>query len=346
MRSLVLKGCLAVGVGCCLTLVSLRAESAPAEDPESLIRQGVELRRQGKEVRAEGYIRRAYELAATPRTAAQLGLVELALDEYAEAEQHLSEALRKRDPWVASNRETLEASRATARKHLLRVELVSAPKGTTFAVEGGDAAALPADGLLWVAPAVAVTLRLEAAGHKPAELSVTGAAGESRRVVVDMPAVMAPPPAAPPPLPVAAPSGEGVGGDDAAREDGARLSSSPQETTTSSGSLPSAGRGLRIAGIAVAAVGVGVGVVGAVLVSKGLAKRDATLSYTQNYDPKNENWDTLRDAGVACIIGGAVAVVGGVGLYVFGRRAASEGGAAVSFVPGPGSGVVAFRGRF
>jgi hypothetical protein len=59
-------------------VLGTRAAGA-AEDPEALIRQGIELRRAGQDARAEGYFRRTYQLAATSRTAAQLGLCELAV---------------------------------------------------------------------------------------------------------------------------------------------------------------------------------------------------------------------------------------------------------------------------
>jgi hypothetical protein len=46
----------------------------PSEDPEVLIRVGNDFRRKGDNKRAEGYLKRAYEIAHTPRSAAQLGL--------------------------------------------------------------------------------------------------------------------------------------------------------------------------------------------------------------------------------------------------------------------------------
>jgi hypothetical protein len=41
------------------TLLVAASVPARAEDPEALIKQGVELRRRGEDARAEGYIRRA-----------------------------------------------------------------------------------------------------------------------------------------------------------------------------------------------------------------------------------------------------------------------------------------------
>src|SRR5512138_3799471 len=72
-----------------LVVVSLLASSvamAESEEPEALIRQGIELRRRGDDARAHGYFKRAYELSKTPRAAAQLGLVDQAVGRFAEAD--------------------------------------------------------------------------------------------------------------------------------------------------------------------------------------------------------------------------------------------------------------------
>ncbi|MDB4980904.1 MAG: hypothetical protein JWM82_1656 [Myxococcales bacterium] len=314
--------------------------AAPQDDVESLIHQGIELRRKGQDTRAEGYFRRAHDLAPTPRTTAQLGLVELAVKEYLEAEGHLSEALSNKDSWIAENRKALEDSRDLARKFLMRVELSGAPKGTTFEFEGAESRAVPKDGLIWLAPSAAALVHLEAPGHKPATLRVGGAAGDKQRIMVDMPetadatkgadasrtvtlpGAVSPPIVNPPPIVPPPPSAE-----------------------------PAPGRALRIAGIATAAVGVVGAVVGAVVLSKGLSKRDAIRADANNTPPRpfnlaNQNWESLRDAGLVTIIGGGVAVVGGVGLYFLGTRAAHEDGASVSFVPSSGCGVFSYRGSF
>ena len=56
------------------------AWAAPAAGPgqvEELIRRGNELRNSGQDTRALPFFQRAYEQSPTPRTAAQLGLVEV-----------------------------------------------------------------------------------------------------------------------------------------------------------------------------------------------------------------------------------------------------------------------------
>jgi hypothetical protein len=335
---------------------------ARAEDPEALIKQGVELRRRGEDARAEGYIRRAYQLAATPRTAAQLGLVELAVSEYLEADSHLTEALKAKDAWVNEHRQALEASRATARKHLLRVEITSAPRGTRFASESTEPASLPADGVIFLAPGVGASIQLEAEGHKSAVVHVEGAPGETKRIAIDMPALTegaatttsAAPTTSPATSPTA-PSASATAGTTATTTSGpsptAEAPVADASQTAGSARPAAPGGGVRIAGITVGAVGVAVSVVGAVLLSQGLSKRDAYNAAIQSkgktqYDPSFATWTTLRDEGIACLVGGGVAIAAGVGTYLYGRQLEHDGGTSVSFLPGSGFGVFTYRRTF
>lgn len=345
----------ALGAGLCLgvALVALAEHAAvaePAADVESLIRQGVALRRKGEDAKALGYFDRAYELAPTPRSAAQLGLAELAVKNYARGEELLTEALGSNDPWVEEHASTMEQSRTAARAHLLRVVIVGAPEGATFAAAGGGAVhPLPTDGVLWIAPQPPSTLRLEAPGHSATVLHVDGAAGGTRRVVVQMPAVVEPPKAEAPTA--EAPKAEAV--------KSVPLSSVPAPPAPEGGETPSAspepvaphpGRALRIAGIAVAATGVAAAVVGGIVYAQGVSRRDDyrnAINAHGTYDPRYGSWETWRDAGDGLLIGGGVAVVAGAGLYALGRHARNaENGSTVSFLPGPGLGVLSYRGSF
>jgi hypothetical protein len=333
-----------------LVISAGNAGAAPSsEDPEKLISEGVRLRRQGQDSRAEGYFKRAHELAATPRTAAQLGLVELALQEFAPAEAHLDEALRNADAWVREHRQVLEDGATRARQHLLRVEIVGAPVGTTFTSNGGDAARLPADGVLWLTPGAPTVLALEAPGHRSASARAAGEAGETKRLSVDMPPLEA----GKAPVPVEAP---------------VVVASPPVEsagTPRTEAGPPTApsdhGRALRIGGIVVGAVGVVTDVVGVALLSQGLSKRDDTVSASNSngaiqWNPSDRDWETLRNAGVGCLVGGSIALAAGVGLFVYGTHVSSheanrEGnaptdGATVSFVPREGFGVLSLQGAF
>src|SRR5262245_16478811 len=88
------------------------AFAAPAAGPEAeaerLIANGLELRRAEKPVEALELFQRAHGLAPTPRTLGQMGLVEAALERWADAEVHLLEALATPDDaWVRKNRSFL-----------------------------------------------------------------------------------------------------------------------------------------------------------------------------------------------------------------------------------------------
>src|SRR5450432_2270531 len=287
--------------------------AAPNEDPETLIKAGNELRRKGDNVRAAGYIRRAYELAHTPRSAAQLGLVELAIFDYVDAETHLTEALSSDDPWVRATQKTLEENRKRGRSHLLRVEVVGAPRDATVILPEAKIVKLPEDGVLWLGPGT-TALRVQSIGHKAGDAQVSGVAGESRTVQVAMP-----------------------------------LEQEPEHTPAPVTDTPSSGSGLKIAGITTAAVGVVVAVVGVVVLGKGNTKADAVnaeQAHATPYDPANGNWETLQGAGVGLIIGGVAALAAGATMYVLGAKSGRSETTSVSFAVGPGGGIIGLGGRF
>ena len=128
-----------------------RAASSVVE-VESLIRHGVELRRQGQDERALPLFQQAYELARNPRTAAQLGLCELSTGYWIDAEQHLAEALVSAEhPWVAKNRQQLAASLERARANIGELTVTGTPVGAEVRVNGKVAGQLPLGKLLRLA---------------------------------------------------------------------------------------------------------------------------------------------------------------------------------------------------
>jgi hypothetical protein len=313
------------------------------EKPESLIQQGVELRRQGNDALAEGYFKRAYTIAHTPRSAAQLGLVEQALGHFLDAEQHLSEALGHGDTWVDENRSDLEASRVFVRERLARVQVRGLPPGTT--VQLGARAPLPvgSDGVVW-APPGAVSLTFAAPGRSPVLEALVATAGLSVELRVELPeATTAAPPAsaaappgsaAAPPVPAVVattPLGQPAQADLQAHDDG--------------------GRSTRIAGAVVAGAGAALAVAGVVTYALGSSKVGAINSDAASghpYNTANGNYATLGDAGIGLMIAGGAAVVTGGLLYVLNRAPANEPGEArVSFgyLPG-GGGQLLIGGRF
>ena len=336
-----------------LTLLSsLHPAAAAGEDPEELIREGVKLRRRGDNARAEGYFLRAYQLAATPRTAAQLGLAELALGEFLEAETHLSLALGARDAWVSEHKQTIEDGRASARKHLVRVELAPLPSETTVASAGAPPITVPADGVIWLAAGKPATLRLEAPAHKGTVIQVEGAEGETRHVSVDMPLI--PQPAAPPPAPVARAS-EPPAQAASAEAGGPPTEATPGPTTTPNESASAQpGHALRVAGIVVASVGVAAGIAGGGLIAQASSKNDALQTdvnvkgrvTNDAYVSRSNSVSSERTLGIACAAGGGVALVTGAILYAVGWQGHAEEGAKVSFVSGPGFGLLSFGRSF
>lgn len=165
----------AVAMACavaCASLVSVRdarAQSAGAAagstEEEEDIRQGVAMRRAGRDVDAAPFFQRAYDRARSPRAAAQLGLCEQALGRWVLAERHVREALASAsDPWVARTRATLESAVSVAEQHLGTIELVGGTDGAEVFFDGELVGSLPtARSLRWVTGTIRVELRLRGA---------------------------------------------------------------------------------------------------------------------------------------------------------------------------------------
>jgi len=326
LRGVVGAGVLVVGL-----LVGLAGTARAEDSPEALIKQGVEMRRQGDDAKAHGYFKRAYELSQTPRAAAQLGLVEQALSYFLDAQGHLAEALASDDAWVAQHRKVLETSLTTVRGHLGQITVRGAPAGTTVEVGGRAAVALASGGIVWVNPGT-TALVFNAAEHEPAARNATVAAGASIELDVELPAVARPVAAAPSAAePVAATAAATVqkAGPPAAGEDH--------------------GRALRVAGLTTAGAGLGIGVAGAVIYSIGRSKLDAINSDAtagKPYNESNGNYQTYGDLGLGLMIGGGAALVTGGLLYLLNGHSAESGPAvSVSYLPGRG-GVIQAGGCF
>ena len=182
---------LAAAVAVCLASATVMGQTA---DPEVLIRDGVALRKQGEDAKAHGYFQRAYDIARTPRTAAQLGLCDLAVGRWLEAEVHLTESLDSSDPWVSNQRTALEQGRSRARAKLGKVIVTGVGPGATVTATGRPPTKLPDDGQVWVSPG-SVHLKLEAPGYRSVDQDVVVAEGKRAIVEVQMPPVRKDPPA-------------------------------------------------------------------------------------------------------------------------------------------------------
>lgn len=330
--------------------VLLVASASHAEDdPEALIRQGVELRRLGNDVTAHGYFERAYERSHTPRSAAQLGLSDLALSKWLPAQQHLSEALDAPDPWVESHKTALEKARSSARTHLGRVVVNGAPANATFTTGDGATASLPKDGLVWVNPG-SVEIRVQAPGFRSATSTVS--VGVGGRASTD--AVLARIEAAPV---VSTPPQNGQRGREAAAQPPRPVSGAARGATVGISQIPAnepkpapieQGRGLRIASITVGTVGVGAIVAGLILRNVATTKMNAITAdgkAMRPYNPANGNYREYEQLGVGSIIGGGVALSAGIVGFLLGHGR-SSGESTVSFEPGPGQAGINVIGAF
>jgi hypothetical protein len=169
-----------------LSLMLALPASAEAEDTEALIKQGVDLRRAGKDQAALEQFRRAYDLGPTPRVLAQMGLAEQALGRWVDAEAHIGRALETpQDPWIAKYQATLESSRLTIGQHLGSLEVSGRPEGAEVRVEGQHAGTLPLSRTLRV-PAGSILLEISAPGYLPLTRTVNVVPGQLTRQNVEL----------------------------------------------------------------------------------------------------------------------------------------------------------------
>ena len=219
---------LTAGIG----IIGLPARPARAGDSaeaEALIRQGVELRAQKKDERALPLFEKAYQVSRSPRTAGQLGLVEMALGYFVDAEKYLGEAVASPDhPWVAKNLPTLKAQLATAKSQIGELYIIGEPAGAEVVVNGKSVGRLPLSGPVRLDKG-RVDVQVRAAGYLPTSDSVTMVGGkrEDRSYRLQREAVAVAPP---PPVRAARDRAAGEGDAEAGRDDrsGDRPSPSPR----------------------------------------------------------------------------------------------------------------------
>lgn len=143
-RPLMLR-CAAAAVAAlfCLALQS-RVHAAGGDDAEALIKQGVELRKQGQDREALAEFERARAFGDTPRLTAQIGLAQFALGQWVSAEASLKTALSDlRDPWIQRNRPSIADALERVGARLGSVEVWGEPTGAEVFVNGKRIGALP-----------------------------------------------------------------------------------------------------------------------------------------------------------------------------------------------------------
>ncbi len=163
-------------------LPQARAFGQEAEEAEALIRQAMEFRRQDQDAKAVPLLEKAHKLSRTPRTAAQLGLVEMALGYWIDAERYLNDALAQPDhPWIAKNRGTLEDARTRVRGMIGEVTITGEPEGAAVVVNGREVGRLPLSRGIRLGKGT-IEIEMRAPGYATASRSVTLTGGAREHV--------------------------------------------------------------------------------------------------------------------------------------------------------------------
>ena len=156
------------------------------QDPDVLIKHGLDLRRAGKSEEALELFRRAHEAAPCPRTLGQMGLVESSLQLWIEADSHLTAALATPDDaWVHKNRRFLDQAVVRAREHVGEL-MITGPPGAKVAVAGKSIGTLPLREPIRIAEGD-VAVRATSDGSKPytVDVSIKGGARAAISIVLE-----------------------------------------------------------------------------------------------------------------------------------------------------------------
>ncbi|HVR61445.1 MAG TPA: PEGA domain-containing protein [Polyangia bacterium] len=186
----------------CQAIFLFSAGIARADDSaDELIKEGIALRRVGRDEQALPKFERAYRLQPTPRAAAQLGLCRQALGRLVDAENLLAESLdAKDDAWVNKNRDTLDRALAYIHSNIGRLVVTGEPAGAELVIGGRVVGRLPLDGALRVDPGP-LELVVQAPGFESATRKISVPVGGRETLTVKLnpaPAVIAAPPMAAP----------------------------------------------------------------------------------------------------------------------------------------------------
>jgi hypothetical protein len=180
-------------------LAPARASAGPAEEAEALVRQGNQLRSAGDDQSALPIFEKAVAVHPSPRTWAQLGLVEKALGRWAEADRHLTDALKGgNDPWIQKNVTILEKTLAEVKRQVARIEITGEPVGADVLVNGRPVGKVPLPQPVRV-NAGTVDIELRAPGYKPTLRTVAVVGLQYQPVVIRLEREGSGDSAAPPP---------------------------------------------------------------------------------------------------------------------------------------------------
>jgi tetratricopeptide (TPR) repeat protein len=297
---------------------ALAAPAAASSEAEALIRQGIALRKQGKDLEALERFQKAQLLAPSGRALSQRGLAQQALGRWVEAESDLSTALGSAaDEWVQRNRASLERALGVVRGRLGTVEVIGSPAGAELRINGQSRGTLPLTAPLRV-PEGSAVLELTSAGHVPQARTVLVVAGKLHRETMNLTPVPRLDVAAPAPAPPAA------------------APPSPEELTSRSR--------LRVLGWVSLGVGAGLlgaGVAGVVLREQSAQKfnSDACVgngkTRAENCGGDLSQAQTTERLAIGAFVAGGVLSVGSAVLLIWEARTRRRADAAASSRPGP-----------
>ncbi len=148
---------------------------AQSAQSDPLVREGIELRRAGRNDEALDRFRRAWSRTHSPISLGQMGLAEQAVGQWLSAEQHIREVLSLTgEDWVVRNRASLEQAYSVIQQHIGLIEVVGQPDGAVVLINGRPAGTLPLNS----------PIRSEA-GHVTVDVRAEGFYIQSRRVDVE-----------------------------------------------------------------------------------------------------------------------------------------------------------------
>lgn len=168
------------------------ATSDAKGEAERLLREGVELRREGREAEALERFRKANSVHPSARALGQMGLAAKSMRLHVEAERSLQGALEAEDdPWVQQNREALQLALDVVSRNLGSLVVTCNVPGAELLVNGIVVAKLPLEKPVRV-PAGQFLVEVRAPGHTRAEKPASVAAGATQTISVAIQVV--PPP--------------------------------------------------------------------------------------------------------------------------------------------------------
>lgn len=158
------------------------AQTPPSDDAEALLRQGLELQRDGDTQAALDFFRQSIAITPTGRALAQAGLIEQSLGRWLDAEAHLTRALAMAsdDRWVRHHRRSLEEALDESRRNITQIEITCSVEGAEIRIDDRVIGRAPLTGPLRL-PIGRITVSAHAEGYEPIHRMVTLYAGQSAR---------------------------------------------------------------------------------------------------------------------------------------------------------------------